>query len=184
MKKEVETQVEKQLEEKKQETFIGRDLLENYRFYRNYISSNPVAEYIVKRKCIEIGKELLPMDLDNTEEQKKINDIYDEACDILETEIPAKRNIIYSYFSDGKTKFPIYKLSSADAKDCQAEMEKLDEIKKDFVNQQHEQHIGALTRVDNQVFHMLVKHDIVKKHKPTITDILNKKIKERFEKGG
>lgn len=38
--------------------FIGRDLLESYMYYRNYMPSNPIESYIVEKKCIEFGKEI------------------------------------------------------------------------------------------------------------------------------
>lgn len=63
--------------------FVGRDLLESYMRYRNRIPINPIDAFGIKKKCIEFGKELLPLFFNsdvadeqikkNKEEQKAIN---------------------------------------------------------------------------------------------------------------
>jgi len=171
-------EIEKQMEEKK-EHFIGRDIFESYLYYRNYISSNANEEYITKRKCIEFGKELLPTDKDG-EEQEKIDKIYKDACKALNSEIPEQRNIEYGYSDQGGKRHNIYILKSDDAEVCHAEPEKIDLILGNFVEQQHEQHLGNLQDVDNKIFHELVIHKIIKKEDPPLKKLREEKRKQRF----
>jgi len=166
--------------------FVGRDLLESYMYYRNYMPSNPIETYIVKRKCIEFGKELLPsfIDPDETdEEQKKKNqkkqdttdELYKKACEVLTTAIPSKRQIRFKYLDKNNR---VYELLASDANDCEVKQEELETVMNNFTNQQHEQHIGALAEVDNGIFHVLSMTGIVPAINPTIDQMINEKIKE------
>jgi len=78
----------------------------------------------------------------------------------------------------------VYALKASDADNCEVVKDELVIVINDFNRQQHQQHMSELQAVDNEIFHELVQHKIVKKQKPTIKDILNKRIKERYEGGG
>jgi hypothetical protein len=162
--------------------FKGKDLLEDYNHFRYLFSKDPVIRYEIKRKCIEIGKELLPTNGTDPGKQKKITALYNKACEILKSEIPNKRNIEYDYFSDGSKRYTVYKMKANDAEECSAEIEKLNEILQNFTCQQHEQHMEKLQDIDNELFHVLVEEDIVHKIKPTINDIVDKRIEKMYKK--
>jgi len=165
--------------------FVGRDLLESYMYYRNYIPSNPIETYIVVRKCIEFGKELLPSFIDpdekdeeeikkNQKEQDKVDALYNEACNVLETAIPGKRKIKYKYLDKGNR---VYELKASDADPCEVVKDELETVMNNFTNQQHEQHIGTLAEVDNKIFHILSRTGIV----PAITQSFEN-MKNEFKK--
>lgn len=169
--------------------FVGRDLLESYMYYRNYISSNPYESYGIKKKCIEFGKELLPSFIDpdekdegqikkNKEDEETTTKLYAEACKVLKTEIPGKRKITYKYLDEKNRVYEII-ATDGDADECQAVKEELETVKNDFINQQHEQHMGALEEVDNKIFHVLAKTGITPAINPTFDNMRNE-IKKDF----
>jgi len=127
--------------------FVGRDLLESYMYYRNYMPSNPIETYITKKKCIEFGKELLPsfIDPDETNEEQRV-----------------------------------YELKASDADSCEVVKDELGTVMNNFTNQQHEQHIGALVEVDNEIFHILSMTGIVPSISPTYNEIKQEWKKQRI----
>jgi len=168
--------------------FVGRDLLESYMYYRNYMPSNPIETYITKKKCIEFGKELLPSFIDpdetneeqikkNKDEQDKVDALYKKACDVLKTEIPKKRQIKYKYLDKGNR---VYELKASDADSCEVVKDELGTVMNNFTNQQHEQHIGALVEVDNEIFHILSMTGIVPSISPTYNEIKQEWKKQRI----
>ena len=174
--------------------FVGRDLLESYMYYRNYIPSNPIEAYTVKKKCIEFGKELLPSFIDpdetdkeqikkNEDEQKRIEKLYNEACGVLTTEIPNKREVKYKFLDKDNR---VYTIKAGDADTCEVVKDELDTVMNNFTNQQHEQHMGALEGVDNQIFHVLSMTGIVPAINPTYKEIKQQwkkqRIRDRLEK--
>jgi|GEM_PF-4258888 len=184
MNEEQTKQVEKNIDQQMEQFPLGQDLVTDYKRYRNYISKNHIEEYFVKRRSIEIGKELMPLDNQNLdeEEKKEIKEIYKKAKLALKSQIPKKRSIKKGYFNDGKQKYPIFKFTAGDAEECQADTEIYDKVEANFTVQQHEQHIGDLAEVDNDIFHILVKYGIIKKEDPTIKQLREKKKKERLKK--
>ena len=197
-------QDEKPIEEKKEDSstftatisavkiFIGVDLLESYRYYRNYLPKNPVEAYVVKKKCIEFGKELLPSFIDLAEkddEQIKINKakqdtidvLYVKACGVLSAAIPYKRKIKYKHLDKGNR---VYEIRAGDADTCEVVKDELDTIMNDFTNQQHEQHMGALEGVDSEIFHVLTTGDnpIIKPVDPPIDKRIDDIVKLELEK--
>lgn len=167
--------------------FVGRDLLESYMYYRNYIPSNPIEAYVVKKKCIEFGKELLPSFIDpdekdeeqtkrNKKNEEDKNKLYKKACDTLKGEIPKKRKITYD--QQGKTQETIYLISASDADDCECLDKDFKDMTNNFTNQQHEQHMGKLEEIDNEIFHILSMTGIVPAINPTIDQLINEKIKD------
>jgi len=169
--------------------FVGRDLLESYMYYRNYIPSNPYEAYGIKKKCIEFGKELLPSFIDpdekdedqikkNKEDEETTKKLYAEACKVLKTEIPGKRKITYKYLDEKNRVYEIV-ATDGDADECQAVKEELETVKNDFINQQHEQHMSALEEVDNKIFHVLSKTGITVAINPTFDNMRNE-IKKGF----
>ena len=170
--------------------FVGRDLLESYMYYRNYMPSNPIETYIVKNKCIEFGKELLPsfIDTDETDEEQKkknqleqdnIDKLYTKACMALKTEIPDKRQIKYKYLDKGNR---VYELKATDADNCEVVKDELNTVMDNFTNQQHEQHMGALAEVDNEIFHVLTtgKNPVIKPVDPSYKEMKQKWKKQRI----
>jgi len=168
--------------------FVGRDLLESYMYYRNYIPSNPIEAYNIKRKCIEFGKELLPSFIDpdekdekeikkNNEEQDKTDKLYKDACTALIDETIKKRKITYTYLDKNQY---VYELTATDADECTAVKEEFETMKNNFINQQHEQHMGALTVIDNQIFHVLSMTGIVPAINPTSDQLVEGETKAIF----
>lgn len=165
--------------------FVGRDLLESYMYYLNYIPSNPIEAYVIKRKCIEFGKELLPSFIDpdetdeeqikkNKEEQDKTDTLYTVACGVLKKEIPKKRQIKYKYLDKSNR---VYEIKAGDAATCEVVKDDLDTVMNNFTNQQHEQHMGELAEVDNEIFHVLSMTGIVPAINPTLEQMMNEGIK-------
>ena len=81
--------------------FVGRDLLESFIYYINYVPSNPLERYNILVKAVTFGMELLPYyddptetDKDqiqvNKEKQEKVDKLYSDAKAVLESEVPAK----------------------------------------------------------------------------------------------
>jgi len=166
--------------------YVGRDLLESYVYYRNYIPSNPIEAYNIKRKCIEFGKELLPSFIDpeekdeeqiikNQKEQEKTDALYAKACTTLKDEILDKRKIKFDHLIKDHR---VYKMTATDANDCEAVKEELETVLNNFTNQQHEQHMEKLVEVDSKIFHVLAMTGIIPAINPTIDQMIDGKIKE------
>lgn len=168
-KEETEEEKERKKRELTEKAYIERtgDLLDSYRYYRNYLPRNPYKAYVIKKKCIEFGKELLPSFIDpdetdeeqikiNKEKQNKIDTLYKKACGALKTEIPHKRQIKYKYLDKGNR---VYELKAGDADSCEVVKDELETIMSNFTDQQHEQHMGKLEEVDSEIFHVLTTGD-------------------------
>jgi len=168
--------------------FVGRDLLESYIYYLNYVPSNPLERYSILVKAVTFGMELLPdyinpneTDKDIIQEngvnQKKIDMIYADAEKILKEEVPAKREISYGYIDIGGERFMLYKISSDDAKECQAKEKELMHVLNNFITQQHEQHIPKLQTISNQILHELTQAGIIPSVNPTLEQMIKGQIK-------
>jgi len=169
-----ESQEQKEVEKKLNLEIREMDLITSYKYFRNYIAETPILEYIVKKKCVEIGKELLPTD-DGVEE------IYKEACKVLNEERPGRRTIKYEFQDFGEDRvIPIYKILAGDADEAQSKEEEFEKVLKNFSMQQYENHIGRLQDLDNKIFHVLVQKGIIEKKIPTLDNILNKRIEKVY----
>jgi len=157
----------------------SKDITNSYIYFRNYESACPFDEYIAKKKCVEFGKELLPTALDDAAEQKVVNAIYTEACEILTEARPARRKIKYEFqdFGNGKVT-EIYKLLASDADEAQAKESEYDKIEKNFEKQQYETQTKKLQYVDNKIFHVLVVNGIIKKRDRDFGEIMDDIIKD------
>lgn len=168
----------KEIEEKIKDRFVGHDFRESYIYYRNYIPDNPIEEFYVKKKCIEIGKELLP------EGEKKL---YADACKLLSEVKVAKRKTEYTYKDDGRSDGLnyVYTISSADADNTDALREDYKEILKNFIHQQYEQKVVELQEMDDKIFHALTsgKKPIIKVIDPTIDILVEDLLKADFGGG-
>lgn len=153
------------------------DLKSSYLHWMNYLPENPYQEYIAKKKTISIGKDLLPINGDTDVKQ-----IYDEATLALKNAKPSQRNTDLKAEDIAGDKYFRYTLKSEDAGNCQVEGTSLDNMLMDFKNQQYESIIGKLQEIDDKIFHVLIKNSIIKQHIPTINDMLDKKIEERYIK--
>lgn len=154
------------------------DITESYMFYRNYISENPITEYMVKKKCVELGKELLP----DIETNKEIKQIHTQACEILNNSRPSRRSIKFEFQDFGGDRvIPIYRMLSNDADEAQAKEEEFEKILKNFIEQQHERHIEELQNIDNKIFHILVQKKVIPKKTVTVDEIINELIKNEIK---
>ena len=170
------------------DVYVGKDLLESYVYYRNYIPSNPIEAYNIKRKCIEFGKELLPSFIDpdekdeeqikkNQKEQEKTETLYTLACTTLKNEILSKRKIKFDHLIKDHR---VYKMSAEDANDCEAVKEELETVLNNFINQQHEQHMENLVLVDDKIFHVLSMTGIILAINPTLEEMREGYKKDKF----
>lgn len=171
--------------------FVGRDLLESYIYYCNYVPSNPLERYNILVKSITFGMELLPNYIDpdetdeeqikaNTEKQALINAIYAEAGTKLKGAIPSKRQIVYDTVDVGGERVLLYKISAnedSDAKECHAKEKGLSTVLNNFVTQQHEQHIPKLQEIHNKILHELTQTGIVPSINPSLEQIFKEGIK-------
>jgi len=172
--------------------FVGRDLLESYIYYLNYVASNPIERYGVLVKSVTFGIELLPYyddptetDSDkiqtNKEKQDHIDEVYAKATKVLKEEVPAKREIIYDYVdATGGEPILLYKikaLENKDAKPCMAKEKELAKVLNNFITQQHEQHIPKLQMAHNQILHELTQAGIVPSINPTLEQMIKEEIK-------
>lgn len=169
--------VEENIEKKIIENIRDWDITDSYLYFRNYIPKNSVEEYIAKKKCVEIGKELLSMDKDE-KKQLEIDKIYEDACNTLNTAMPKTHSITYDFedFGEGKVA-PVYNIKADDAHETKTKQEELDNVLQDFIEQQYASHIKALQTVDNKIFHQLIKHKIIKTRIPTINEMIDDMIK-------
>ena len=94
---------------------------------------------------------------------------------MLKTEVIKKRQTIYKYLDKGKR---VYEIEAGDADTCEAMQEELQTILNNFINQQHESHMGSLAKVDSEIFHILAREDIVPSLNPSFDTMReeNKKI--------
>ena len=170
---------EKKIEQDLIEKLADKDLTRSYMFFRNFITRNPIEEYITKKKCVEFGKELLPTDLEDKTEQEEIDGIYIESCRVLKKAKPEKRAINFTYRDMGGRDeiYPVYQITSNDANTCDAEREQLKDVMSNFLEQQYQNHIHELQDVDDQIFHKLVQHGVVKKSNPKVSEVVNDMIK-------
>jgi len=172
--------------------FVGRDLLESFIYYLNYVPSNPLERYNILVKAVTVGMELLPYYDDPTEtdkdqiqtnkgKQEKVDKLYKKAEEVLKDEVPAKREIIYDYVDcTGGEQVLLYKIKASenkDAKPCQALENGLSTVLNNFITQQHEQHIPKLQVVHNQILHELAQAGIVPSINPTLEQMIKEEIK-------
>lgn len=186
MKEENQKEPEKQVEIEESIEFKNKDVRSKFEFWCNYISSDPIKRYDAKRKSIEHGKELLPWNLENVEEQEKVQKIYNDACKILKEEIPNQRHSEFDYFDEGGKRYPIIRITSKDAGECTTTETEYKKTLEDFILQQYEQHMGKLQDAFDKIYHMLVKYDIVKKEDKSpdelVADWIKEKITEKKQK--
>lgn len=174
-----------------QDQFVGKDLLESYMYYCNYVPSNPLERYNILVKAVTFGMELLPYynnpdEIDqeiiktNKERQDVVDSIYSNAKKALKSEVPAKREISYDYVDIGGERYMLYKIKTTennDAKPCQARKEELTTVLNNFITQQHEQHIPKLQAIHNQILHELTQAGIVPSINPTLEQMMKGEIK-------
>lgn len=184
MQIETEPQEKQNLQSKKTEMEF-RDLTKSYLFFRNKIPDTSMQDFKIKRKCIEIGKELLPNigDITDEEERDYIKELYDEAIIILKSVKIDKRSISFNFQDFGKDRIPVYKIKADDGGSCHAEKEELNLVLESFIQMQFEDHISSLQQVDDEIFHILVKYEIIKKSNPSFNDMIDEMIKKDFPKG-
>lgn len=172
--------------------FVGRDLLESFIYYLNYVPSNPLERYNILIKSVTFGMELLPSYDDQAEKDKdqiqrnkvkqdNVDKLYAEAEKVLKEEVPSKREIIYDYEDcKGGDQILLYKINAAenkDAKPCMAREKELSTVLNNFITQQHEQHIPKLQQVHNQILHELAQTGIVASINPTLEQMIKEDIK-------
>lgn len=172
---------EKDIEKQMMSNVRDWDVTDSYRFFRNYVTDNPIAEYIAKKKCVEFGKELMPMNLEDKEEQRKVDTIYSESCITLVQARPSKRSVKLTFKDFGGDRIlTIYTMTSTDANEAQAREEEFEKVLKNFVEQQYEGCIGKLQEADNKIFHIIIKYRII----PIVTMTPEKITDTVLRKGG
>jgi len=155
-----------------------KDLRTSYLFYRNYAYRNPYEEYFSLKKCVQIGKELMPHDLDLDE----IHEIYIEACEILAKSHPDKKEITFSNSEiGGEFNKMVYCIKADDAGSAYALDEQLQEILQDFNYQQYEQLLPALQGIDDKIFRILVREKVLLKKQITIDDLIGKELERYYD---
>jgi len=172
--------------------YVGRDLLESFIYYMNYVPSNPLERYNILVKAVTFGMELLPFYDDpteadpnrkqiNKENQDRVNAIYTHAEKVLKEEVPSKREITYDYVDAiGGDPILLYKIRSSedkDAKPCQALEKELSTVLNNFITQQHESHIPKLQMAHNRILHELAQAGIVPSINPTLEQMIKEEIK-------
>jgi len=143
------------------------DILSNYLKNRNFISSDPIELCESAKKSISFGLSLLPIKIDNTEDQKEIDKIRTDASEVLKKGVE-EFQITYVYADHGSDRPKIYRLASTTGKMCheaeaQHGVEFLEAIERSFVRQQHSRYLTKLQKVENDIGLSLVKYDIVQK---------------------
>ncbi|HUT63337.1 MAG TPA: hypothetical protein VMZ04_05205 [Anaerolineae bacterium] len=172
--------------------FVGRDLLESFMYYLNYVPSNPLERYNILVKSVVFGMELLPnyddpyetdpdMKQKNKEKQSYVDKIYTDAKEALKNEVPAKREITYDYVdATGGEPIQLYKIKASedkDAKECRAKEKELSTVLNNFITQQHEQHIPKLQMVHIRILHELTQAGIVPSINPPLEEMIKDEIK-------
>lgn len=172
---EVKEQKEQKVEDVQPREPKFDDIESSYLYWRNYLPETPYQEYIAKKKCVSMGKELLPT---NKESNEVIEAIYKKATDALNNAKPEKRDITFKSQDIAGKKYPVYYLSAKNVGDCQAETERLDYVRMDFKNQQYEYVIGQLQEVDDEIFHELIKKKIIPVEAIDPKKIMDKTLRE------
>lgn len=171
-----------QAEQKLNEKAKDMDLHDCYMFFRSYTAEDSITAFTVIKKCVEFGKELLPLDIADADEKKRIEAIHTAACEALVEAKPQKRTVKYEFqdFGSGNV-IPVYQIAASDAGETQAREEELDKVLRGFIEQQYEQHIQELQDVDNQIFHMLVKHKVVKQRVRSYEELIDERIRMKMK---
>lgn len=163
-------------EQRKPKEFIGRDLKQSYLYYRNKNPDTAKDSFFYLTKCVEFGKELLPA-VDDEDEQTVIASIYTDACEVLEGERLDPVKQVFSYSDFGDSRIPLYKITSPDGGIFEVKEEHYERAIEKFKENQYEAHLKKLKNADNRIFNMLVKHNIILTHNPSVEEI-----QERFMK--
>lgn len=179
MKPETEQKEQKEQKKEKEKPEIPRfyDYKTSYLYWKNFLPETPYQEYTAIKKCVTIGKDLLPKNGDS-----EIEEIYQRAKATLKTAIPSERKISFESQDIVGKKYPIYYLESDDAGKCQAETERLNDVKMDFKNQQYENIIGELQELDDDISHVLIINEIIPLSEPTLGELMEQRLKDRYQK--
>ncbi len=182
-KTENDLEVEKSTPEKiKSTTFKFKDLRDIFIFYSTSISNDPVELCEARKVALDTGVKLLPILKVDSDDILKIEKLKINARVLLNKKIPTK-TIKFTYVTQGgKERFQIYNISSEDGITYEAETACLNNLKKDFKNQQYERHTTDLNQCINEIGDILVKYDILKAVRYTVDDIIDYKIKNMYQK--
>jgi hypothetical protein len=181
MKEENQKESEKQVEIKESIELIDNSYKGRYDHFSNKSSTDPIERFIDKYKIIENGMQMLPDNLENSEEQEEIKKLYKKANEILEKTVIDPRNHDFSYFDEGGKRHRIMEISSRDIGKSTTTEENLKEILKDHEKSQYEQHMGKLQGIINEINRILGKYKIVKKEDKPIDEIIEDQLKDEFK---
>jgi len=163
------------IEERKPSEKNYQDLVSCYLGLLTSIPIDPYHEFLVEKRLVRIGKELLSKDGQNN--------IYKNASECEKDARPAEKKTELTYRKFGNDTRTIYTITADDAGVTHAESERLDIMLKNFENQQYGNASSELSDINSQILHVLVEQKIIPILKPTIQDIIDKEIKEIYEKG-
>ncbi len=129
------------------------------------------------RTRIRIGKELLPKNGDIS-----INNVYQKAVHALKKH----PKIIESNYDredyGGKDRFYFYKFKLQEIGDFTAFENQFENTLEHLKNIQYEQLTAEMSEVDDEIFEILSKHEIIRSYKPSFDETLDKIIVQGMQK--
>jgi len=190
---------EKPIEKKpdKEEIFVGRSLYDSFNYFNHVVSHTSGEEYHNLCKTIEFGMQLLPDPTIKTDRQLiericekdslekeiiKIEELYNDACDVLEKEVLKESTQHYGWAEPASKSHVSITLSADDGGETIAPREIYRESEEHFKETQYDSHLPALRNIKSRVFHMLTKYEIIPKEKLTFKETMEKTRIENYKK--
>lgn len=168
-------------EEKEKEMFIGKSIYESFNYFNHYNSSCSKEEYYRLCRVIQFGKELLPTDVKEADDKIKIEKLYKEACEALQSEILKKPTQKFGWGDPASKTFPIYMMSADDGGNVSCIQEQYVEAITFFRETQYDGHIKNLREIESRIFRFLTKYEVVPRKKPSVDEIMEEKLVEQFD---
>ncbi|MBS3778669.1 MAG: hypothetical protein KGY50_05215 [Candidatus Thermoplasmatota archaeon] len=161
----------------------GKDLRSKYSEALSIIPENAFQDYLLTRTRIRIGKELLPKQKSNdTDEKHHIAQVYQKAVTVLKR----KPRIVQTAYDredyGGKDRFYFYKISVDEIGEFTAVEQQFETTLDHVKNVQYEQLTAGMSEVDDEIFDILSKYDIIKNYKPSFDETLDKIIVDSMRK--
>jgi len=174
-------EIKQKPEEKEKEMFIGKSIYESFNYFNHYNSSNSKEEYYRLCRVIQFGKELLPYDVKDTNDQTKIDKLYRDACEALQSEILKKPTQKFGWGDPASKAFPIYTMSADDGGNVSCVQDQYVEAIMFFRETQYDGHIKNLRDIESKIFRFLTKYEVVPRKKPSVDEIMEEKLVEKFD---
>jgi len=130
------------------------------------------------KELISDAKDMLFKNADNNDE--KLQEIYKKAL-TAKTIKPNKRTETVDYKEIGNEKIPVVQLKADDAGECECFQEDIEKTRENFIIQQYNTHLPELEEILADLEKELIQRNILPIERPTVNDIIDKRIKKIYE---